>query len=125
MLMFQNPTVERAVRCLDAAVPQDVYALVLMAYAYSVYDVRNLKRIDCIAKLQQISIIEGKPASGIRSWEGNNRRYLSYTRALEYSTVVVVLQVACNTGHRTTAAAAAVATAARRGPRRRRRWTWR
>ena len=49
----------RAIRCLDDAVPEDIYSLALMAYAYSVYDVRNFKRTDCLDTLKDIAIVEG------------------------------------------------------------------
>ena len=52
-----------AIRCLDDAIPEDIYSLALMAYAYSVYDVRNLKRTDCLDKLKDMAIIEGMQLS--------------------------------------------------------------
>ena len=56
---FKDPNVDNGIRCLDNAIPEDVYSLALVAYAYSVYDVRNLKRTDCLDKLEDIAITEG------------------------------------------------------------------
>ncbi len=55
----QSPEVDAAVRCLDDATPADAYALALTAYAYSVYDVRNLKRAACLEQLQHHAVSEG------------------------------------------------------------------
>ena len=58
-ICFKDPNVDNGIRCLDNAIPEDVYSLALVAYAYSVYDVRNLKRTDCLNKLNDSAITEG------------------------------------------------------------------
>ena len=59
VICFKDPNVDNGIRCLDNVIPEDVYSLALVAYAYSVYDVRNLKRTDCLNKLNDIAITEG------------------------------------------------------------------
>ncbi|XP_076102752.1 alpha-2-macroglobulin-like isoform X5 [Mytilus galloprovincialis] len=79
-----DPSVMKAVRCLDVQDIPDTYTMAIMAYAYTLYDLRHLRRQEVIKMLDE----RATEKDGMKYWSRTDKKEDSKKKQKWYYTAV-------------------------------------